>query len=114
MNANDVLIDLLHDNVRRLQRIMATMSEDCLHWTPDPEVNSIAVTAWHMGRLFDVFLTRQIRGQDATHEVWFINGWAKRTGYDPRAIGPQSDVVEKMKSLTAIMQELKAMTICPL
>jgi hypothetical protein len=40
-----------------------------------------------MGRLFDVFLTRQIQGQAAAHEVWFSNGWAKRIGYDPRGIG---------------------------
>jgi hypothetical protein len=87
MNANDVLVDLLHDNVRRLQRVMETLNDDCLHWTPDPGANSIAVTIWHMGRLFDVFLTRQIQGQEATQEVWFRNDWATQTGYDPRGIG---------------------------
>lgn len=87
MNANDVLIDLLNDNVRRLHRVMDAMSEDCLYWTSDPEANSIAVTVWHMGRLFDVFLTQQAQGKEATNEMWFSSGWAERTGYDPKGIG---------------------------
>jgi len=87
MNANDVLIDLLRDNVRRLHRVMDAMDEDCLRWTPDAEANSIAVTVWHMGRLMDVFLTRQAQGRKPGDEVWSSRGWAERTGYDPRGIG---------------------------
>jgi hypothetical protein len=87
MNANDVLIDILNDNIRRLHRVLDAMSEDCLHWTPDPEANSISTTVWHMARLFDVFLTQQAQGRKATDEVWFCNGWVERTGYDPRGIG---------------------------
>lgn len=87
MNANDVLIDLLNDNRRRLHRVFGTMSEECLHSAPDPEANSIAVTVWHMGRLFDVFLTQHVLGNRARNESWFSRGWAERTGYDPRGIG---------------------------
>ncbi len=87
MNANDVLIDLLDDNGRRLHRVMDGMSDECLYYKPDPGGNSIAITVWHMGRLFDVFLTQQIKGQPAEDECWFSQGWAQRTGYDPRGIG---------------------------
>ena len=87
MNANDVIIDLLEDTRRRLRRVMGQISDECLYWTPDPEANSIAVTVWHMGRLFDVFLTQQARGQAAENECWMRLGWAERTGYDPRGIG---------------------------
>lgn len=87
MNANDVLIDLLEDNRRRLHRVIGEMSDELLHWTPDPGANSIAVTVWHMGRLFDVFLTRQVNGDMAENECWFSRGWAHKTGYDPRGIG---------------------------
>jgi len=87
VNANDVLVDLLHDNLRRLHRVLEAMSDDCLHWKPDPGGNSIAVTVWHIGRLSDVFLTLQVQGKEASDEVWFSNGWAERTGYDPRGIG---------------------------
>ena len=87
MNANDVLIDLLRDNQRRLHRVLEPMQAECLYWTPDPDANCIAITVWHMGRLLDVFLTRQAQGKDAAEEVWLSRGWAGRTGHDPRGIG---------------------------
>ena len=87
MNAHDVLIDLLEDNRRRLHRTLDGMSDNCLRRKLHPEANSIAVTVWHMGRLFDVFLTRQAEGEPAEHETWFARGWAEKTGYDPRGIG---------------------------
>jgi hypothetical protein len=62
-------------------------SDACLHWKADPGANSIAVTVWHMGRLFDVFLVQLATGQAAENECWFSQGWAQRTGYDPRGIG---------------------------
>jgi hypothetical protein len=87
MNANDVLIDLLEDNRRRLGRFLPQVNDDCLHWQPHPGANSIAVTAWHMGRLFDVFLTQLARGEPPEGEVWIRCGWAERSGYDPRGLG---------------------------
>jgi len=87
MNGNDMLIDLLEDNRRRLQRRLATLDDDCFYWRPEPEANNIAITMWHMARLFDVFLIRQAQGKEATEECWFKCGWAERTGYDPRGIG---------------------------
>jgi DinB superfamily len=87
MNASEVLIDLLQDNLRRLHRVLEAMQEECLRWRPDPGGNSIEVTVWHIGRLFDVFLTQLVEGKDAAHEVWFTQGWAELTGYDPRGIG---------------------------
>ncbi len=83
----EVLIDLLEDNRRRLQRHLDRIGDDCLHWMPTPETNSIAVTIWHMGRLLDVFLTRQAMGLPAEEESWFRKGWMQQTGYDPRGIG---------------------------
>jgi hypothetical protein len=87
MDANDVLIDLLEDNRRRLKRTFEQLSDDCLYWHPDRETNSIMVTAWHMARIFDVFLTQQIKGQLAGEEFWFKRGWAEDIGYDPRGLG---------------------------
>ena len=87
MNANDVLVDILDDNRRRLARHLELVSDNCLHWSPDGEANSIAVTLWHMGRLLDVFFTQLILGEPAANEIWIVNGWAEKTGYDPRGIG---------------------------
>jgi hypothetical protein len=87
MNANDVLIDILEDNRRRLLRLCEHTDDDCLAWAPGPGANTITVTIWHMGRIFDVYLTRQARGQGPLMECWFRNGWSRQTGYDPRGRG---------------------------
>jgi len=87
MNAIEVLIDLLEDNRRRLHRGLNNMSDDCALWRPDPDANSIAVTIWHMARIFDVFLTQQAKGDSSEEECWFRFGWAEQTDYDPRGIG---------------------------
>jgi hypothetical protein len=86
-SVNDVLIDLLDDNRRRLGRLFGRIDDDCLHWSPDPETNSIALTVWHMGRIYDLFVTQQIMGREAADERWFQGGWAEKTGYDPGGIG---------------------------
>jgi hypothetical protein len=87
MNANDVLIDLLEDNRRRLQRVLDGMSDECILWRPDADANSIAITVWHMARILDVFLTQQANGCAPAEEAWFRRGWAQLTGYDPRGLG---------------------------
>jgi hypothetical protein len=66
---------------------MAEVDDPALHWSPDPGANSIAVTVWHMGRLFDVFLTQQVMGESSERECWIRNGWAAQTHYDPRGLG---------------------------
>jgi len=87
MNANDVLIDLLEDNRRRLRRVFGLMNDDCLVWRPEADANSIAITVWHMARILDVFLTQQARGDLPEEECWFQQGWAGQMGYDPRGTG---------------------------
>jgi hypothetical protein len=87
MNANDVLIDLLEDNRRRLRRVFAALSDEAVFWRPEADANSIAITVWHMARILDVFLTLQAEGGLPEEECWFQQGWAEQTGYDPRGIG---------------------------
>ncbi len=86
-SVNDVLVDLLDDNRRRLGRTLDRLDPAALHWRPDWATNSVALTVWHMGRLMDVFLTRMARGAPAEEECWLRGGWADRTQYDPRGIG---------------------------
>ena len=87
LNGNQVMIDYLNDNMRRLGRLMAQVGDGALHWQPDPGANSIAVTIWHMGRLMDVFLTQHVKGEPSVDECWCRKGWAERANYDPRGIG---------------------------
>jgi hypothetical protein len=87
MNGNEVLIDFLEDNRRRLHRAFDVMDADCIYWKPDPETNNIEITVWHMARIFDVFFHQHTLGKPAEEECWFQSGWADKTGYDPRGIG---------------------------
>jgi hypothetical protein len=87
LSGTDVLIDLLDDNQRRVRRAVEGMDDRCLGWRPDPGATSIALTLWHMGRLFDVFLTQHIQGRSAAEECWAAQGWTRRTGYDPQGKG---------------------------
>jgi hypothetical protein len=108
VNANEVLIDLLEDNRRRLMRVLGAIGEEAVMWKPEAGANNIAITIWHMGRILDVFLTRQARGNPAETECWFVQGWAVQTGYDPRGAGQNG-----WGMLTGYTQEEVA-TILPL
>lgn len=81
------MIDLLEDNRRRLFRLLAAINDEILYWQPEAGANNMAITIWHMARIFDVFLTRQALGHPAEAECWLKHGWATKTGYDPRGLG---------------------------
>ena len=87
LTGNQVMVDYLDDNLRRLRRMLAGITDDCLHWQADPESNSIATNLWHMGRILDVFFTQLALGLPSDQESWIAGGWAERTGYDPRGLG---------------------------
>lgn len=58
LTGNEVMIDYLDDNLRRLKRTLSSGTTDYLHWQSDAEANSIATNLWHMGRILDVFFTQ--------------------------------------------------------
>jgi hypothetical protein len=87
LTANDVIVDYLDDNLRRLKRTLANLTDDGLHWQADAEANSIATNLWHMGRILDVFFTQLALGLSSDKERWIASGWAAETGYDPRGLG---------------------------
>jgi DinB superfamily len=82
-----VLFELIEDNSRRIHRLLADIDESCLHWSVDGEANSIATTIWHATRIFDVFLTQHISGEDASDEIWHASGFADETNYNPIGVG---------------------------
>jgi hypothetical protein len=87
MQGKDLLLDLLEDNTKRVCQLLDEITDECLHWQPDSDANSIAVTLWHASRAFDVFMTQHIKGQPNEEEIWVRSGWAEKSGYDPRGLG---------------------------
>ena len=87
MDGKKVLLSILEDSRKRYHWVVGELDDAALYWQPDPEANSIAITIWHVGRVFDVFLAQKLLAIPASDELWFRNGWAERTGYDPRGLG---------------------------
>src|SRR5574341_1401452 len=83
----ELLASWLDDLSRATHRAIENMPPDQLAWQSDPEANSIGVTVWHMARWLDALATVAIDGRDAAEQQWFAQGWATKTGYDPRGIG---------------------------
>src|SRR2546430_10751074 len=69
-----------------LRRRVKDLDEDTLEWRADDRGNNVRETVWHMARWIDV-LTRFLADTQPSTERWFTDGWAERTGYDPRGIG---------------------------
>ena len=87
MKATQVLIDLIQDNIARIHGMLDSCVVDCLHWAPDKDANSIAVTIWHATRACDVFMTQHILDKPAENEIWHTSGWVEKVGYNPIGIG---------------------------
>lgn len=87
MQGKVLLLDLLDDNTKRVHQLLDEITDECLHWQPDPDANSIAVTLWHVSRVFDVFMTQQIKDENNEREIWIQSGWSRKAGYDPRGLG---------------------------
>jgi DinB family protein len=86
MRDTELMAKWFEDIGAGLRRRVKDLDEDALEWRADDRGNNVRETVWHMGRWIDV-LTRLLAGTQPSTERWFIDGWAERTGYDPRGIG---------------------------
>jgi hypothetical protein len=71
----------------RVRQQLKNLDEDALEWRADDRGNNVRETVWHMARWIDVLTRFQGGGAQPSTERWFTDGWAQRTGYDPRGIG---------------------------
>jgi hypothetical protein len=82
-----LLLELLERLEHGVRGTIAPLSAAALAWQPDPQANGIGVTVWHFSRWLDVIAARALRAGASDDELWFANGWAARTSYDPRGLG---------------------------
>jgi hypothetical protein len=87
MTETELMIEWLNDLQHDLKREIESLAPEALHWQPDPQANSIAVTVWHVARWVDVMLVRLLQDLPAETELWHTNDWVTKTHYDPRGIG---------------------------
>ena len=86
MRDTELMAKWFEDVGARVREQLTNLDEDALEWRADDRGNNVRETVWHMARWIDL-LTRVIDGGQASTERWFTDGWAERTGYDPRGIG---------------------------
>jgi hypothetical protein len=84
---SETLVDLLDELQDRVRLQIEGVGEEELYWQADPGGNSCGVTVWHFTRWLDVISVRLIEGKTSDGELWFRDGWAQKTGYDPRGLG---------------------------
>jgi len=82
----EVLADFVTDLRVGIERQLATTPEPALHWRPAREMNSIGDTVWHVARWLDL-CDSWLRNAAPETQHWIADGWAERTGYDPRGVG---------------------------
>jgi hypothetical protein len=87
MTDTEILIDLAQGLAGGAIRALDDLSPEALHWRPDEDANSIALTAWHCCRALDVLAVRVLDDRPVEQELWYAEGWAAATGYDPDGKG---------------------------
>ena len=86
MTFKEFLLDLIDFFADNLHKAIDGLPAEAMAWQPDPGANSIAVTTWHIARLFDILTVRLLEDRCVEDELWAARGWRDRTGYDTRGI----------------------------
>ena len=86
MRDTELMAKWFEDVGARVREQLKGLDESALEWRADDRGNNVRETVWHMARWIDL-LTRVIDRTEPSTERWFADGWAQRTGYDPRGIG---------------------------
>jgi DinB family protein len=86
MRDTELMAKWFEDIGTRVRQRLTPLDHDALEWRADDRGNNVRETVWHMARWIDV-LTRILAERQPETERWFTDGWAQRTGYDPRGIG---------------------------
>ena len=81
-------MEWVHDLEEELAARLEVAGPAVLQWQPHPDMNSPAVTAWHVIRWLDVLATRAFDASSSpADELWHSRGWRQQTGYDPTGVG---------------------------
>jgi hypothetical protein len=81
-----MLADWVTDLRALIERQLARTPDAALHWRPARETNSIGDTVWHIARWLDL-VSMWLQNAAPERQHWMADGWAERTGYDPRGVG---------------------------
>lgn len=82
----EMLADWVTDLHALIERQLARTPDPALHWRPARETNSIGDTVWHIARWLDL-VCMWLQNAAPERQHWMADGWAERTGYDPRGVG---------------------------
>ena len=84
--SGEMLAEWVTDLHALIERQLARTPDPALHWRPARETNSIGDTVWHIARWLDL-VCMWLQNAAPERQHWMADGWAERTGYDPRGVG---------------------------
>ncbi len=84
MKAVDLIKMSLEENQEYVARAVKGLTPDELAWRPKPCSNSIAFLLWHMARVEDMWINRNILGGKSRYEA---EGWYKKFGTPAQDFG---------------------------
>jgi hypothetical protein len=87
MDLKIVFLDMVENFSFSFHRTIQDLPMEAMQWQPDPEANSIALTAWHVSRALDVLKVKILENRPDLEQLWYGRGWASRTAYDPAGLG---------------------------
>lgn len=87
MLATELIAEWIDELQRQVRRRIEHLDGAELAWRSDPGGNPRGVTVWHFSRWLDFMGVCAFAGRPQSEQVWFTNGWAARTAYDPRGLG---------------------------
>ena len=82
----EMLAEWVTDLHAVIERQLVRTPDAALHWRPARETNSIGDTVWHIARWLDL-VCMWLQNAAPERQHWMADGWAERTGYDPRGVG---------------------------
>ncbi|MBI4236684.1 MAG: DinB family protein [Chloroflexi bacterium] len=84
LTAADFITGALRGSHRALLQAVETLSQEDLTWRPYPQAASVGFLLWHVARVQDAILHRQLLTQP---ELWMSQGWAQRFGLASYGVG---------------------------
>ncbi len=89
MKATELAISSLEENTGYVNEAITKLTTDELSWSPKPHSNTIAFLMWHLGRVEDFWINRQLK---QGKEIYETEGWYQRFGTAPGDSGIFFDI----------------------
>lgn len=98
MEFQQLLVNVFERISQTLEKALDGLTQDDLHYLPNPDCNSIAWLAWHLTRVQDSIISNLTDKE----QCWITENWYSKFGRKPeptdRGVGDNSEDIANFKS----------------